>query len=49
MKGFMVVFFTQQNGRHHGKMLGEWIVDLAKEMGCAVLPSALEEGFGHTG
>lgn len=33
MKGFMVVFFTQQNRRYQGKMLGEWIVDVAKEMG----------------
>ena len=50
MKGFMVVFFTQQNRRHHGKMLGEWIVDLAKEMELrgATLCSGIE-GFGHTG
>ncbi len=26
MKGYMVVFFTQQNRRYQGKMLGEWIV-----------------------
>ena len=32
MKGFMVVFFTQKNRRYQGKMLGEWIVDLQKEM-----------------
>lgn len=32
MKGYMVVFFTQQNRRYQGKMLGEWIVDVAR--GC---------------
>ncbi|SUD45509.1 MAG: putative ACR [Pseudomonas shahriarae] len=50
MKGFLVVFFTQQNRRYQGKMLGEWIVDLAKEMGLrgATLSTGIE-GFGHTG
>jgi PII-like signaling protein len=50
MNGFLVIFFTQQNRRHHGKMLGEWIVDLAKEMGLrgATLTTGIE-GFGHTG
>lgn len=33
MKGFLVTFFTQQNRRYQGKMLGDWIVDLAKECG----------------
>ena len=50
MKGYMVVFFTQQNRRYQGKMLGEWIVDIAKEMGLrgATLCTGIE-GFGHTG
>ncbi len=50
MKGFLVIFFTQQNRRHHGKMLGDWLVDLAKEMGLrgATLATAIE-GFGHSG
>ncbi|PCR94431.1 DUF190 domain-containing protein [Pseudomonas allokribbensis] len=50
MKGFLVIFFTQQNRRHQGKMLGDWIVDLAKELGLrgATLSTAIE-GFGHTG
>ena len=50
MKGYMVVFFTQQNRRYQGKMLGEWIVDVAKEMGLrgATLCTGIE-GFGHTG
>ena len=50
MKGLMVVFFTQQNRRYQGKMLGEWIVDVAKDMGLrgATLCTGIE-GFGHTG
>ncbi|MNF70401.1 hypothetical protein D3C85_654110 [compost metagenome] len=50
MKGFLVIFFTQQNRRCHGKMLGDWIIDLAKQMGLrgATLSTAIE-GFGHTG
>jgi PII-like signaling protein len=50
MKGFLVIFFTQQNRRHHGKMLGDWLVDLAKEMGLrgATLATGIE-GFGHSG
>ena len=50
MKGYLVIFFTQQNRRYQGKMLGEWIVDVAKEMGLrgATLCTGIE-GFGHTG
>ncbi|QHF48741.1 hypothetical protein PspS49_03600 [Pseudomonas sp. S49] len=46
MEGYMVVFFTQQNRRYQGKMLGEWIVDVAKETrtlpGRLVSPSCCE-------
>lgn len=50
MKGFLMIFFTQQNRRHQGKMLGDWIVDLAKELGLrgATMATGIE-GFGHTG
>ncbi|WP_426203968.1 DUF190 domain-containing protein [Pseudomonas sp. TWP3-1] len=50
MKGFLVVFFTQQNRRYKGKMLGDWVVDLAKDLGLrgATLSTGIE-GFGHTG
>ena len=50
MNGFLVIFFTQQNRRYHGKMLGDWLVDLANELGLrgATMSSAIE-GFGHTG
>jgi PII-like signaling protein len=48
MKGYQITFFTQQDKRHHGKPLGDWLVQLAKEIG---LPGATliaaAEGFGH--
>ncbi|MFK3793998.1 MULTISPECIES: DUF190 domain-containing protein [Pseudomonas] len=49
MQGYLVTFFTQQNRRYHGRMLGDWIIDLAREMGLqgATLSSAVE-GFGHS-
>ncbi|MDE3735336.1 DUF190 domain-containing protein [Metapseudomonas resinovorans] len=50
MNGFLVIFFTQQNRRYHGKMVGDWLVDLANELGLrgATMSTAIE-GFGHTG
>jgi PII-like signaling protein len=48
MKGYQITFFTQQDKRHHGKPLADWLVHLAQEMG---LPGATliagSEGFGH--
>jgi len=48
MNGYQITFFTQQDKRHHGKPLADWLVHLAKEMG---LPGATliagSEGFGH--
>jgi uncharacterized protein len=48
MNGYQITFFTQQDKRHHGKPLGEWLVQLAREMN---LPGATliagSEGFGH--
>lgn len=48
MNGFQVTFFTNQDKRHHGKPLGDWLVHLAQEMGLhgATLVGA-GEGFGH--
>ncbi|MBK5397301.1 MULTISPECIES: DUF190 domain-containing protein [Pseudomonas] len=50
MDGFLVIFFTQQSRRHEGRMLGEWIVDQAKELGLrgATMTTGIE-GFGHSG
>ena len=48
MNGYQITFFTQQDKRHHGKRLADWLVHLAKEMN---LPGATliagSEGFGH--
>ncbi|MCY1546683.1 putative ACR [compost metagenome] len=49
MKGYQLTLYTQQNRRHDGKMLADWVVGLAMEMGLrgATLVSGIE-GFGHT-
>jgi PII-like signaling protein len=50
MNGFQVTFFTQQDHRHKGKPMGDWLVHLAKGLGLrgATLMAA-GEGFGHHG
>lgn len=50
MNGYQVTFFTQQDHRHKGKPMGDWLVHLAKELGLrgATLMAA-GEGFGHHG
>ena len=50
MNGYQITFFTQQDHRHKGKPVGEWLVHLAKELGLrgATLMAA-GEGFGHHG
>ncbi|GLZ89241.1 hypothetical protein Pres01_52920 [Metapseudomonas resinovorans] len=49
MNGFQLTLYTQQNRRHQGKMLADWIVGQAMDMGLrgATLVSGIE-GFGHT-
>lgn len=50
MNGYQITFFTQQNRRHHGKPLADWLLHLAKEMdlhGATLIPAS--EGFGHHG
>ena len=37
MQGFQVTFFTQQNRRHGGKPLAEWLLDTARALPTAVL------------
>lgn len=48
MNGYLVTFYTQQDRRHHGQPLGQWLVRLAGELGLrgATLSSA-SEGIGH--
>jgi len=50
MNGYQISFFTQQDRRHHGRPLAEWLLHLAKEMnlrGATLL--AASEGVGHRG
>jgi PII-like signaling protein len=48
MNGYQITFFTQQDKRHHGQPIGEWLLMLAREM---ALPGATlvagSEGFGY--
>ena len=50
MNGYQVTFFTQQDHRHKGKPVGDWLIHLARELGLrgATLVAA-GEGFGHRG
>lgn len=50
MNGYLLTFFTQQDRKHAGKPLADWLIQLAREMGlrgATLLPGA--EGYGHTG
>ncbi|HEX5276968.1 MAG TPA: DUF190 domain-containing protein [Fluviicoccus sp.] len=50
MQGFQLTFFTQQDKRHHGKPLTEWLMDEAKRLGIGgATVLAASEGFGHGG
>lgn len=33
MNGFQITFFTQQNNKHKGHQLAEWLLDFARECG----------------
>lgn len=50
MNGYQITFFTQQGRRVHGKPVGEWLIQLTRELGLhgATLQSAAE-GFGRSG
>jgi len=48
MNGYQITFFTQQDHRHKGKPIGDWLVHLAQELdlrGATLIPCG--EGFGH--
>jgi PII-like signaling protein len=48
MNGYQITFFTQQDRRHHGKQIGDWLVQLAKKMGLrGATMFAGVEGFGQ--
>ncbi len=48
MLGFQLTFFTQQDRRHCGMPLGQWLLEEAHDIGIrgATLMTAAE-GFGH--
>ena len=33
MNGYQITFFTHQNRRHKGKQMGEWLLQLVRELG----------------
>lgn len=50
MNGYQIMFFTQQDRRHHGKPLADWLVHLAQDMGLrGATLTAGSEGFGRHG
>jgi PII-like signaling protein len=48
MNGYQITFFTQQDRRHHGHSIADWLLHLASEMGLrgATLIAA-NEGLGQ--
>ena len=50
MKGIQITFFTQQNRRHGGKPLHQWLVDVSQSLGIVGATSARGvEGYGRSG
>ena len=49
MNGYQITFFTEQDRRHKGQQLAEWLIQLAKDLDLrgATLVSATE-GFGKS-
>ena len=50
MHGYQITFFTQQDHRHDGKPVADWLVHLAQELGlrgATLIPGG--EGFGQHG
>ena len=48
MNGYQITFFTQQDHRHKGKPIGDWLIHLTQDMGlrgATLIPGG--EGFGH--
>jgi len=48
MNGYQITFFTQQDRRHAGKPLADWLIHLVAELGlrgATVMPGS--EGVGH--
>lgn len=48
MHGYQLTFFTQQDRKHKGQPLAQWLLEEARNMGingATLIPAA--EGFGH--
>lgn len=49
MQGFQLTFFTQQDHKHAGLPLAEWLLQEARRMGISgATVIAAQEGFGHS-
>jgi PII-like signaling protein len=50
VNGYQITFYIEQNQRHGGQPLGDWLIGLARELHLrgATLQSAVE-GFGRSG
>lgn len=50
MNGYQLTFFTEQNRKHAGVPIGEWLLQEAKKLGVGGgTLKACDEGFGHDG
>ncbi|WP_019140159.1 DUF190 domain-containing protein [Noviherbaspirillum massiliense] len=50
MKGYQLEFFTQENKRHGGRHLGEWLLELARSQGIRGATLFMgTKGYGHGG
>lgn len=48
MHGYQITFFTQQDRRHEGRPLADWLVETARSIGVRGATALLAaEGFGH--
>ncbi len=48
MQGYQITFFTQQDRRHEGKRLADWLLDAARTLGIrGATVLAGTEGFGQ--
>lgn len=48
MHGYQITFFTQQNRRHEGRPLADWLVQAARDLGVhGATAVAGTEGFGQ--
>lgn len=47
MKGYQITFSTQRSRQHRGKPIGDWLIQLADELGlrdATLIPAANKEG-----